>query len=306
VTIDADTLVLSNALVTACLAASLLIYRTGHKTYPGYLVWTIGTCVLAVGYLAFMLQRALSLWPGFLLSDIAFALGGLLRLEGVRAFLGRSRLPRAAYATPILLLAALVYWRLVDDSILLRVLANNLFIAIVCFASAAAVLRADTRGQTFYRIFGGLHLVGGLLLVVRSESMLLPHYGLGPAVVQLVFLVALAVFEVGVGLSFIMLNAERLAAELRVSRDDLDAALHDLQATVAQVKVLRGLLPICASCKKVRDDQGYWQQIEAYVADHSEAAFSHGICPECAARLYPEIEAWEQRTSAQRQGLPRG
>jgi hypothetical protein len=307
VTVDASTLVLCNALITACLAASLLIYRTGHKTYPGYSVWTIGTCLLATGYLVLILQRELSLWPSFLLSDVAFALGGLLRLEGVRALLGRRRLPRAAYAAPVLLLAALGYLRFVYDSVFLRVLATNIFIAIVCFASAAAILRPDTRGQTFYRIFGGLHLAGGLLLVFRSESMLVPRHGpFDPATVQLFFLVALTVFEVGVGLSFIMLNAERLATELRASRDSLDGALRDLQTTVAQVRVLRGLLPICASCKKVRDDHGYWQQIEAYIADHSEAAFSHGICPECAARLYPEIEAWEQRIGAQRPGMPRG
>lgn len=57
----------------------------------------------------------------------------------------------------------------------------------------------------------------------------------------------------------------------------------------AQMKTLRGLLPICANCKKIRDDRGYWNQIESYVREHSEAEFSHGICPECAAKLYPEF-----------------
>lgn len=56
-----------------------------------------------------------------------------------------------------------------------------------------------------------------------------------------------------------------------------------------EVKVLRGFLPICASCKKIRDDKGYWNQIESYIQDHSEAKFSHGICPECANKLYPEF-----------------
>lgn len=63
----------------------------------------------------------------------------------------------------------------------------------------------------------------------------------------------------------------------------------ELQGALAEVKKLSGLLPICASCKRVRDDRGYWQQIEAYVRDHSEADFSHGICPECARTLYPEL-----------------
>jgi len=56
-----------------------------------------------------------------------------------------------------------------------------------------------------------------------------------------------------------------------------------------EVKILSGLLPICAACKKVRDDQGYWNQIEEYITDHSEAQFTHGICPECAEQYYPGL-----------------
>jgi hypothetical protein len=52
---------------------------------------------------------------------------------------------------------------------------------------------------------------------------------------------------------------------------------------------LSGLLPICAACKKIRDDKGYWHQVEEYVRDHSEADFSHSICPDCVRRLYPEF-----------------
>lgn len=61
-----------------------------------------------------------------------------------------------------------------------------------------------------------------------------------------------------------------------------------LKESMTQIKVLSGLLPICASCKKIRDDHGYWKQIESYIRDHSEAKFSHGICPDCAKELYPE------------------
>ncbi len=66
-----------------------------------------------------------------------------------------------------------------------------------------------------------------------------------------------------------------------------DALIENLKNTLAKVRQLSGLLPICASCKKIRDDRGYWNQIETYIRDHSEAEFSHGICPECSKRLYP-------------------
>jgi DNA-binding LacI/PurR family transcriptional regulator len=62
---------------------------------------------------------------------------------------------------------------------------------------------------------------------------------------------------------------------------------HELET---RVKTLSGFLPICASCKKIRDDKGYWNQVEAYISEHSEVEFSHGLCPECARKLYPDIE----------------
>lgn len=67
-----------------------------------------------------------------------------------------------------------------------------------------------------------------------------------------------------------------------------EALIDNLKTSLARVRKLSGLLPICASCKKIRDDKGYWNQIEAYIRDHSEAEFSHGICPECTRKLYPQ------------------
>jgi AmiR/NasT family two-component response regulator len=61
----------------------------------------------------------------------------------------------------------------------------------------------------------------------------------------------------------------------------------ELQDALAKVKMLRGMLPICANCKKIRDDKGYWHQVEIFIRDHSEAELSHGICPDCMLVLYP-------------------
>jgi hypothetical protein len=62
-----------------------------------------------------------------------------------------------------------------------------------------------------------------------------------------------------------------------------------LQEALNDIKTLKGFLPICANCKKIRDDQGYWNQVEKYISDHSEAKFTHGICPKCAKKLYPDL-----------------
>ena len=69
----------------------------------------------------------------------------------------------------------------------------------------------------------------------------------------------------------------------------------DLREALSQIKALSGLLPICASCKKIRDDRGYWNQIETYISEHSEATFSHGLCGECTHKLYGQEDWYHKR-----------
>ena len=77
--------------------------------------------------------------------------------------------------------------------------------------------------------------------------------------------------------------------ERKQAEEEREKLIEQLQEALAKVKTLSGFLPICASCKKIRDDKGYWKQIETYIRDHSEADFSHCICPECSQKLYPEL-----------------
>lgn len=70
---------------------------------------------------------------------------------------------------------------------------------------------------------------------------------------------------------------------------DIRRAQKDLEEAVKEIKTLKGIIPICASCKNIRDDKGYWNQIESYIKEHSDADFSHSICPECAKKLYPDL-----------------
>ena len=70
---------------------------------------------------------------------------------------------------------------------------------------------------------------------------------------------------------------------------DREQLIKKLQDALDKIKTLRGIIPICASCKKIRDDKGYWNQLENYIKEHSEADFSHGICPDCAKKLYPKF-----------------
>ena len=76
---------------------------------------------------------------------------------------------------------------------------------------------------------------------------------------------------------------------LVVTGEEREKLISKLQEALDNIKTLKGLLPICANCKKIRDDKGYWNQIESYIRDRSDAEFSHGICPDCAKKVYSDF-----------------
>lgn len=130
-----------------------------------------------------------------------------------------------------------------------------------------------------YRLLGAstaILLVSDLLFAVDPRTR-------GPAnlLAQLFRILAFyGVYKATIETAFVKPYA-LLFRSLRQSEEELRRAL-------SEVKQLSGMLPICSSCKQIRNDQGYWQEVEVYLTEHSEAQFSHGLCPECAHRLYPE------------------
>jgi PAS domain S-box-containing protein len=86
----------------------------------------------------------------------------------------------------------------------------------------------------------------------------------------------------------LLLTANDITERKRIEQEK-ELLIEQLRETLAKVKTLSGLLPICSSCKKIRDDEGYWRRLEDYVGAHSEAEFTHSVCPECARKLYPDL-----------------
>lgn len=121
----------------------------------------------------------------------------------------------------------------------------------------------------------------------QTDSPKIIYYRLVAVIVGLVILVLLAV------------QYREMIGRRRVE-EERKKLIRDLREALSRVKQLGGLLPICANCKKIRDDNGYWKQIEAYIRDHSEADFSHGICPDCAAKLYPDLDLADDRSRSGR------
>ena len=87
------------------------------------------------------------------------------------------------------------------------------------------------------------------------------------------------------------------AIERKALNDRQDDLIAQLKKALKEIKMLSGLLPICANCKKIRDDKGYWHMVENYISSHAEVEFTHGICPDCMKELYPEFLDKEEEKS---------
>lgn len=110
--------------------------------------------------------------------------------------------------------------------------------------------------------------------------------------------VSISSFSQG-GEGFVLVNFRDITNRQQALREK-ELLIAELRAALSKVKELRGLLPTCASCRKIRDEKGVWHDMESYICEHSEAGFSHGLCPHCAQRLYPEVFglAAEERTNS--------
>lgn len=100
--------------------------------------------------------------------------------------------------------------------------------------------------------------------------------------------------SVFVGIIAVVLGALLFVRITNPMIKEMSATIINLEDALNKVKLLSGFLPICASCKKIRDDKGYWNQVETYIKNHSEVEFSHSICPECSKKLYPDLVEYEE------------
>ena len=136
-------------------------------------------------------------------------------------------------------------------------------------AGAASTLVADSLSFRLYAVCMLLPQAVAMLLVAHDRSYVV------------------AAFLVAVGTGFMVrMNTEAHGALVEHLR-----TAATLQDALANVRTLKGLLPMCAGCKKIRSDQGYWHQMEESVREHAEAEFSHDLCPDCVRRLYPELSS---------------
>ncbi len=184
-----------------------------------------------------------------------------------------------------------------------------LFVLLSCFLAVIASSNSGTHPTVaawnslcvlfaFYLLGRKNGTVINIIFVPVSTVIYVIKHSSGVNAIPLVAILNVSLFMLCVSLIAYYFEETRSETEGALLEDidsrmktesELEAAVNELKSAISEIKTLSGLLPICASCKRIRDDNGAWTQIESYIKKNSEAEFSHGICPDCARRLYPDL-----------------
>ncbi len=285
-------LVIASTVVNGILALMMVLFYLSYKTFPGFGRWTLGGGLVAVGYLMIVLRGILPVSLAIVVQNFAFSLTAIVYLSGMRMFLGLTDMPRGWYALPVvsaLFSGFSVFW---FDSAAWRMVVVSLTFSAPHFVTAFLILTDYPKTRSLFSLVIGteMALMSGLLIVWAIWTLSVPDYQIFMVTpIHSCFFISLMALQIVITVSFIMLNTERFNRDLLISEEALKQIVKQLEKSLAEVRTLQGLLPICSNCKKIRDDGGEWVQVELYVRDRTDAEFSHSVCPECAEKLYPEF-----------------
>lgn len=269
------------AILSMVIAGCMVHLWLTRKAYPGFNLWTGGYVCLGVGLLMMSLRGLIPAWISIVAAQTLIACYLPLTCEGLARFLGAP--PRAGLSllSPVTIIIVLPYFTYASPDLLARMIFVYGLLGILYLRGAWLVFHYSVArlGNINWMLCLGLLAPGlwfalftGLIAVQGVDSRELMSAGWMHGLSILIACLAGVVIAAGL----ISINAQRLELELTSARDE--------------IHVLRDFLPICANCKKIRDDEGYWNQVETYLARHTGARFTHGICPDCARQLYPEID----------------
>ena len=283
--LDIRTLSALTSLVNLTICVIMLyVYRT-RKTYPGFGQWVYSALLLFIGMLLLSLRGILPQFITVIIANTLIASFFVMIPYGIRVFF-QKRIHLTYFSAPVVLTALFfIYFTYINPNISARVIVITL-VALPCLSFAAYSIQKETIGApyganvlltvtlAFQSLFFLFRIIYTLLIEKGIQDFMTA------STVQSIAFLVLIVGNISLYMGLIILNSQRVES--------------DLVEAKSEIKQLTGILPICSRCKKVRDDKGYWNQIEAYIRDHSEAEFSHSLCLECARELYPEIDIDEE------------
>ena len=285
-------LLITSAILNVFMAMTMAVFQFSRKTYPGFGFWIWGVALNGLTYIGLVLRGTIPLELSVFLTNTFWALTGLLFLDGLRRFLGFAKLPAWIYAVPLVVAIHAVATFYYFDSGAWRSLVLSVVFSITHGLTAWLSLREYFKIKSVFLLILGLETSLATLVIMCRAFLNLTVANFEFMVSldsELFFFIAFVVLELVICFSFILLNAEWFERDLLITQSALKSNVQELEKTLAEIKTLKGLLPICSSCKKIRDDSNNWVQMEVYVRDRTDADFSHGICPDCVRKLYPDF-----------------
>jgi hypothetical protein len=281
------TLYFSTCATLFTLSACMVSYLLSRKTYPGFLSWTIGS---ALSFLAILLIGLRNILPDFI-SIIASNAFGILAMflfySGFKSFAGEKVKVNFHLSFIILYCVFLFpFFTYVAPNLRARIIIVSIANAIYFLLCGLVHYRQGQMGLIKLNKL----LITTILILVSLRAFRAIYYFMpssntsnlmSAGVLPGVMILLLAVLSMTFIVSLMQLNSQKLEEE-RVK------LINNLQRALDEIKTLKGIIPICSFCKKVRDDKGYWEQVDVYIYKHSDADISHSICPECLKKNYPE------------------
>ncbi len=258
----------------------MLYVAATQKVYPGFMKWTVASLLNGIGLICLSLRGIL---PDFLTiasANVLIVALFVLVARGLVEFAGGEQKIWLDITPIVVLTTTFLYYTYHSPNVSARIVIISLLIALLSGRSALIISKQVPLilFRTNWLLLISFIMLSGwfflrAILTLSFENHIVDF--MRPSVLQGFSVMVVFVGNITIVTGLIIINGQRLE--------------HDLIQAKDQVNSLKGLLPICSSCKKIRDDEGYWHQVEEYVKQHSEAEFSHGICPGCMKRLYPKF-----------------
>lgn len=275
--LDPRTLGIASLVSSLCLLALLKGVKAVHSIPRGFRSWELSQLlgVLGVGFLA--LRGVVPIWTSILFGNLlGFAAIWLISDGYVRFYGLKRRIPPWVDALVVLTGEGLLMASLHQPATTRIAIAGVVCAYLLLHLGLDPLASAEGRRNPAQRALSILALAGAALMLFRTAwALRVPPFN---ELWQEGWTVAIP------GLVLTTLNAVAIYVALYFTFERSEQAL---RTSLAEVKMLSGLLPICAHCHKIRNDKGYWSQLELFIGEHSEAQFTHCICPECFAKQYP-------------------
>lgn len=282
---DTNTLIIAIISINLFYTIAYLIYWKTVPTHPGFHKWSIAMLLNTVVYLLFAIRPYTYEWISILGATTLVSLSCVLRLHATTLFMENKVFNKYFYLLPVVSIPIFSSLYFFNDLVQVRSLILSSIISFFFITVSLKLIKYSPKGsRSIYYYVATIMILRAVTILIRSivlfpkKKFYLIDDGFHPSL----FILFILISDLAIGLLFFAINSQKSQFELIKSNKALKESLNE-------IKKLKGILPICSYCKKIKDDKGHYQEIETYIHKQSGVDFSHGICPDCMKKHHPEL-----------------